>query len=183
MSINETLGIVMVSGEQYIDDMEKKYMTAEAATIVAKFKADIPSDEGISQLSTTSPRQAPAAASLTRSLVQSLAYCGNKFKHEIMFYVSRLQRFADNPCDDVYKYALQVLKYCIRDKAYGIAWSRCNEENGFELSVGADEMLASVDSSWQVHDKSTRSRSTTGMVFFWFNGPISVRCVGQRFQG
>ena len=43
-------------------------------------------------------------------------------------------------------------------------------------------MLASVDSSWQVHDKSTRSRSTTGMVFFWKNGPISVRCHGQRFQ-
>jgi len=182
VSINETLGIVMVSGEQYIEDMEKKYMTAEAAAIVAKFKADIPSDEGISQLSTTSPRQAPAAASLTRSLVQSLAYCGNKFKHEIMFYVSRLQRFADNPCDDVYKYALQVLKYCIRDKVYGIAWSRCNEEAELELSVSSDEMFVSVDSSWQVHDKSIRSRSTTGMVFFWFNGPISVRCVGQRFQ-
>ena len=94
-----------------------------------------------------------------------------------MFYVSRLQRFADNPCDDVYKYALQVLKYCIRDKVYGIAWSRCNEEAELELSVSSDEMFVSVDSSWQVHDKSIRSRSTTGMVFFWFNGPISVRCM------
>ena len=182
VTINEALGIVMVNGQQYIEDMEKKYMTSEAAALVAKFKADIPSEEGISKLSTTSPRQAPAAASLTRSLVQSLAYCGNKFKHEIMFHVGRLQRFADNPCDDVYKYALQVLKYCIRDKVYGIAWSRCDEESELELSVSSDEMFASVDSSWQVHDKSTRSRSTTGMVFFWHNGPISVRSSGQRFQ-
>ena len=182
VEIDEELGIVMVSGQQYIVDMEKKYMTTEAAALVAKFKADIPSEEGISKLSTTSPRQASAAASLTRSLVQSLAYCGNKFKHEIMFSVGRLQRFADNPCDDVYKYALQVLKYCVRDKAYGIAWSRCNEESELELNVSSNEMFGSVDSSWQVHDKSTRSRSTTGMVFFWRNGPISVRSNGQRFQ-
>ena len=99
-----------------------------------------------------------------------------------MFYVGRLQRFADNPCADVYRFALQVLKYCIRDKVYGIAWSRCNEESELELSVRSEEVLVSVDSSWQVHDKSTRSRSTTGMVFFWHNGPVSVRCSGQRFQ-
>ena len=182
VDVDEDLGIVMVSGQQYINDMEKKYMTPEAAALVSKFKADIPTEEGISKLSTTAIRQSPDAASLTRSLVQSLAYCGNKFKHEIMFYVGRLQRFADNPCADVYRFALQVLKYCIRDKVYGIAWSRCNEESELELSVRSEEVLVSVDSSWQVHDKSTRSRSTTGMVFFWHNGPVSVRCSGQRFQ-
>ena len=48
--------------------------------------------------------------------------------------------------------------------------------------MGGDMFDASVDSSWQVHDKSTRSHSTTGMVFFWHNGPISVRSSGQRFQ-
>ena len=186
VDVDEDLGIVMVSGQQYINDMEKKYMTPEAAALVSKFKADIPTEEGISKLSTTAIRQSPDAASLTRSLVQSLAYCGNKFKHEIMFYVGRLQRFADNPCADVYRFALQVLKYCIRDKVYGIAWSRCNEESELELSVRSEEVLVSVDSSWQVHDKSTRSRSTTGMVFFWHNGPVSVRCnegSGSRDRG
>ena len=115
---------MMVSGQQYINDMDKKYMTPEAATLVSKFKADIPTEEGISKLSTTAPRQSADAASLTRSLVQSLAYCGNKFKHEIMFYVGRLQRFADNPCADVYRFALQVLKYCIRDKVYAASRGR-----------------------------------------------------------
>ena len=83
VDVNEDLGIVMVSGQQYINDMEKKYMTPEAAALVSKFKADIPTEDGISKLSTTAIRQSPDAASLTRSLVQSLAYCGNKFKHEI----------------------------------------------------------------------------------------------------
>ena len=61
------------------------------------------------KLSTISERQPSEAASLTRSLVQSLAYGATKFKNEILFHVGRLQRFADNPCDDVYKYALQIL--------------------------------------------------------------------------
>lgn len=182
VDVNKALGIVMVSGQQYIEDMEKRYMTTDAAELVSKFKADIPSDEGISKLSTTAPRQSLEAASLTRSLVQSLAYCGNKFKHEIMYSVGRLQRFADNPCADVYKYALQILKYCIHDKTYGIAWSNCDDDSTLGVSIQPPEVYVSVDSSWQVHDKSTRSRSTTGMVFFYRNGPVSVRSSGQRFQ-
>ena len=76
------------------------------------------------KLSTISERQSPEAASLTRSLVQSLAYAVNKFKNEILFHIGRLQRFADNPCQEVYKLALQVLKYCCKDKQFGCAWSR-----------------------------------------------------------
>jgi len=182
VDIDEELGIVMVSGQQYIEDMERKYMTADAIDLVFKFKADIPTDEEIAKLSTVATRQTPEAASLTRSLVQSLAYCGTKFKHEIMYHVGRLQRFADNPCIGVYVCALQMLKYCIRDKLYGIAWSRCDEESTLEYSEQPEEVFVSVDSSWQVHDKSTRSRSTTGMVFFWRNGPVAVRSNGQRFQ-
>ena len=37
----------MVSGQQYIEDMERKYMTADAIELICKFKADIPTDEGI----------------------------------------------------------------------------------------------------------------------------------------
>ena len=94
-----------------------------------KFKADVPSEKLISELATTAIRQLPEAASLTRSLVQSLSYAAHKFKNEILFAVGRLQRFADDPCDDAYKCALQVLKYCIRDKEFGIAWSRSDDDS------------------------------------------------------
>ena len=181
--INEELGIVMVTGQQYIEDMQKRYMTPEAEAIVEKFKADVPCDKLISELSTEAPRQLPEAASLTRSLVQSLSYAAHKFKNEILFAVGRLQRFADNPCDDVYKCAVQVLKYCVRDKEFGIAWSRSDDDSAtLEYSGKDEEPYVSVDSSWQVHDKATRSRSTTGVIFIWKNGPISVRSVGQKFQ-
>lgn len=172
----------MVSGQQYIEDMEKKYMTPEASSLVERFKADIPAEKAISELSTQAPRQSPDAAALTRSLVQSLAYAAHKFKNEILYSVGRLQRFADNPCDGVYKCALQILKYCIRDKSFGIAWSRSSDDSTLSYSGATSEPYVSVDSSWQVHDRETRSRSTTGMVFFWQNGPISVRSVGQKFQ-
>jgi hypothetical protein len=181
--INAELGIVMVTGEQYINDMYKRYMDGPAEAIVTKFKAEVPCEEGIMKLSTISERQPSEAASLTRSLVQSLAYGATKFKNEILFHVGRLQRFADNPCDDVYKYALQILKYCYRDKQFGVAWSRSSgDESALEVKEVDDEMYVSVDSSWQVHDKATRSRSTTGMIFFWKNGPITVRSNGQKFQ-
>ena len=182
VDVDEDLGIVMVSGQQYVDDMAKRYMSEAAANIVAKFKGDIPCDETINKLSTESTRQSPAAAALTRSLIQSLAYCAGKFKHEIMFAVGRLQRFADNPCDDAYKCALQVLKYCMGDKRYGVAWSRTSEEPALQFQMRSDEIYVSVDSSWQVHDKVTRTRSTTGMIFFYKNGPVSVRSSGQKFQ-
>ena len=183
VNIDSDLGIVMVSGEQYIEDMHKRYMSTEGEAIVRTFKADVPSEEGIMKLSTASERQSSEAASLTRSLVQSLAYGATKFKNEILFHVGRLQRFADNPCDEVYKFALQVLKYCYKDKQFGIAWSRSSDDEGtMEFKESNDEVYASVDSSWQVHDKVTRSRSTTGMIFFWKNGPISVRSNGQKFQ-
>ena len=182
VDVDEESGIVMVSGQQYIDDMVKRYMTEDAAAIVDKFKGDIPCDEGINKISMDSPRQLPEAAALTRSLVQSLAYCAGKFKHEIMFAVGRLQRFADNPCADVYKHALQVLKYCDRDKEFGIAWSRSSEDAALQFQMRSDEVYVSVDSSWQVHDKTTRTRSTTGMIFFYKNGPVSVRSSGQKFQ-
>ena len=39
-----------------------------------------------------------------------------------------------------------------------------------------------MDSSWQVHNKATRSRSTTGIIFSWKNGPISVKSNGQKWQ-
>ena len=71
--VDNDLGIVMVSGEQYIEDMYKRYMVGEAEAIVKTFKADVPCEEGIMKLSTTSDRQEREAASLTRSLVQSLA--------------------------------------------------------------------------------------------------------------
>ena len=180
--INEDLGIVMVTGAQYIVDMAKKYMTAEAEALVEKFKADVPCEKIIAELSTEAPRQLPEAASLTRSLVQSLAYAAHKFKNEILYAVGRLQRFADNPCDGVYLCALQVLKYCIRDKEYGTAWSRSDDDATLEYSGKDEEPYVSVDSSWQVHDRATRSRSTTGMIFFWKNGPLSARSVGQKFQ-
>ena len=110
-------------------------------------------------------------------------YGATKFKNEILFHVGRLQRFADNPCDDVYKFALQILKYCYKDKQFGVAWSRSSDdESAMEVKEADDEVYVSVDSSWQVHDKVTRSRSTTGMIFFWKNGPISVRSNGQQFQ-
>ena len=105
--IDEDEGIVVVKGPQYIDDMAKRYMTSEASIIVQSFKADVPCEEGISALSTTTTRQSVEAASLTRSLVQSLAYAAAKFKPEMLFHVGRLQRFADQPCEDVYKYGLQ----------------------------------------------------------------------------
>ena len=181
--IDPDLGIVMVTGEQYIDDMYKRYMVVPAEAIVRTFKAEVPCEEGVMKLSTTSERQSIEAASLTRSLVQSLAYGATKFKNEILFHVGRLQRFADNPCDDVYKFALQILKYCHRDKQFGVAWSRSSDdESAMQVQEVGDEIYVSVDSSWQVHDKSTRSRSTTGMVFFWKNGPITVRSNGQKFQ-
>ena len=181
--VDNDLGIVMVSGEQYTEDMYKRYMVGEAEAIVKTFKADVPCEEGIMKLSTTSDRQEHEAASLTRSLVQSLAYGATKFKNEILFHVGRLQRFADNPCDDVYKFALQILKYCYKDKQFGVAWSRSSDdESAMEVKEANDEVYVSVDSSWQVHDKVTRSRSTTGMIFFWKNGPISVRSNGQKFQ-
>ena len=183
VSIDSNLGIVMVTGEQYINDMYKRYMVGPAEAIVRSFKADIPCEEGISKLSTLSERQTHEGASLTRSLVQSLAYGAAKFKNEILFHVGRLQRFADNPCDDVYKFALQILKYCYKDKQFGVAWSRSSDdESAMEVKETNDEVVVSVDSSWQVHDKATRSRSTTGMVFFWKNGPISVKSNGQKFQ-
>ena len=183
VNIDSDLGIVMVSGEQYIEDMHKRYMSTEAEAIVRTFKADVPSEEGIMKLSTASERQSSEAASLTRSLVQSLAYGATKFKNEILFHAGRLQRFADNPCDDVYKFALQILKYCYKDKQFGVAWSRSSDdESAMEVKEADDEVYVSVDSSWQVHDKVTRSRSTTGMIFFWKNGPISVRSNGQKFQ-
>ena len=50
------------------------------------------------------------------------------------------------------------------------------------MAACTETTTPSTYASWQVHDKSTRSRSTTGMVFFWHNGPISVRSNGQRFQ-
>ena len=181
--IDSGLGIVMVTGEQYINDMHKRYMCGPAADIVKTFKADVPCEEGIMKLSTVSERQSSEAASLTRSLVQSLAYGATKFKNEILFHVGRLQRFADNPCSDVYKYALQILKYCHKDRQFGVAWSRSSDDDGsMELKEVDDEIYVSVDSSWQVHDKATRSRSTTGMIFFWKNGPITVRSNGQKFQ-
>ena len=179
--VNTDLGIVMVTGPQYIEDMQKKYMTPEAEAIVEKFKADVPCDKVIAELSTVAPRQLPDAASVTRSLVQSLAYAAHKFKNEILYAVGRLQRFADKPCDGVYMCALQVLKYCIRDKEYGTAWSRSDDDATLKYSDDA-EPYVSVDSSWQVHDKALRSRSTTGMIFFWKDGPISVRSIGQKFQ-
>ena len=134
------------------------------------------------KLSTISERQSPEAASLTRSLAQSLAYAANKFKNEILFHVGRLQRFADNPCQEVYKFALQILKYCYKDKQFGCAWSRSDDDSALEFAESNDEIYVSVDSSWQVHDKVTRSRSTTGMIFFWKHGPISVKSNGRTFQ-
>ena len=114
--------------------------------------------------------------------MQSLSYAAHKFKNEILYAVARLQRFADNPCLGVYKCALQVLKYCVRDKDFGVAWSRSDDDVSLSYSGCVDEPYVSVDSSWQVHDKATRSRSTTGIIFFWQNGPISVRSAGQKFQ-
>ena len=173
----------MVSGPQYIDDMYKRYMNPQAEELVRGFKADVPCEESIMKLSTISERQSAEAASLTRSLVQSLAYAANKFKPEILFHVGRLQRFADKPCNEAYRLALQVLKYCHKDKQFGCAWSRSNvEDSSLEVTESNDDLYVSVDSSWQVHDKATRSRSTTGMIFFWKNGPISVKSNGQKFQ-
>ena len=181
--IDEDEGIVVVKGPQYIDDMAKRYMTSEASIIVQSFKADVPCEEGISALSTTTTRQSVEAASLTRSLVQSLAYAAAKFKPEIIFHVGRLQRFADQPCEDVYKYGLQILKYCCKDKEFGCAWSRVDEsQTSLSYSIGDEEPVCTVDSSWQVHNKATRSRSTTGIIFSWKNGPISVKSNGQKWQ-
>ena len=42
VNINTELGIVMVSGEQYIEDMHKRHMGTEAERIVRPFKADVP---------------------------------------------------------------------------------------------------------------------------------------------
>ena len=79
--------------------------------------------------------------------------------------------------------ALKVLiKYCYKDKQFGGVWSRSNEDSSLEVKESNDEMYFSVDSSWQVHDKVTDSRSTTGMIFFWKNGAISVKSNGQKFQ-
>jgi hypothetical protein len=183
VGIDTKSGIVMVSGPQYIDDMYKRYMNPQAEELVRSFKADVPCEESIMKLSTTSERQSAEASSLTRSLVQSLAYAANKFKPEILFHVGRLQRFADKPCNEAYRLALQVLKYCHKDKQFGCAWSRSNvEDSSLEVTESNDDLYVSVDSSWQVHDKATRSRSTTGMIFFWKNGPISVKSNGQKFQ-
>ena len=134
-------------------------------------------------LSTVQPRQEPEAAVVTRSLVQALAYAAAKFKPEILFHVGRTQRFADNPCQDVWKCALQMLKYCSRDKAFGVAWSRDDDsELSLSYSEPEGEPKGSVDASWQVHDKTTRSRSTTGMFYSWRNGPIMVKSAGQKWQ-
>ena len=65
--INEGLGIVMVSGQQYIEDMQKRYMTPEAEAVVDKFKADVPCDKLISELSTVAPRQLPECFARSRA--------------------------------------------------------------------------------------------------------------------
>ena len=81
----------------------------------------------------------------------------------------------------MYRIALQILKYCIKDKRFGSAWSR--GDGSYNLCVASgDEVVGSVDSSWQVHDKNMRSRSTTGIVCFWQNGPILVKSNGQKWQ-
>ena len=132
--IDSGLGIVMVTGEQYINDMYKRYMDGPAGAIVKTFKAEVPCEEGIMKLSTISERQLSEAASLTRSLVQSLAYGATKFKNEILFHVGRLQRFADNPCDDVYLQVCvagtQVLPQGQAVRRGVVALERRREHNG-----------------------------------------------------
>ena len=99
--------------------------------------------------------------------MQSLAYAAAKFKPESrdpLSCGSLAALRADNPCDKVYRIALQILKYCIKDKKFGSAWSR--GDGSYNLCVASgDEVVGSVDSSWQVHDKNMRSRSTTGIVY------------------
>ena len=45
VQVDEVEGIGMVSGEQYIEDMKKRYFTTDAAQLVERFKADVPSEE------------------------------------------------------------------------------------------------------------------------------------------
>ena len=137
------------------------------------------------KLSTISERQSPEAASLTRSLAQSLAYAANKFKNEILFHIGRLQRFADNPCQDKRCTSLHCRCSSIAARtSSSVARGRVrsDDDSTLEFAESNDEIYASVDSSWQVHDKVTRSRSTTGMIFFWKHGPISVKSNGRTFQ-
>ena len=69
VNIDTELGIIMISGPQYIEDMYKKYMGAKEEELVRPFKADVPCEESIMKLSTISEHQSVEAASLTRSLV------------------------------------------------------------------------------------------------------------------
>jgi hypothetical protein len=162
VDIDTKSGIVIVSGPQYIDDMYKRYMDPQAEELVRAHKADVPCEEGIMKLSTISERQSAEAASLTRSLVQSLAYAANKFKPEILFHVGRLQRFADKPCNEAYRLALQVLKYCYKDKQFGCAWSRSNvEDSSLEVTESNDELCISARRRRRRTSSSPRPRCAT----------------------
>ena len=57
-----------------------------------------------------------------------------------------------------------------------------DSQTSLSYSIGDEEPVCTVDSSWQVHNKATRSRSTTGIIFSWKNGPISVKSNGQKWQ-
>ena len=190
---DEEQGIVCMTGELFVTDLVSKYLTTSAREIVGGFKADTPTDQDIQLLTIDGPRQSKEAASLTRSIVQSLAYAAKQFAPAILFHVGFLQRFADNPCPNVYKYALQIATHLEKHHDVGCAWSR-DESGDFEAwhsKADADLMPkpmwggqpeAEVDASWQVHDKTRRTRSTTGMIFSWCNGPIFTKSVGQRWQ-
>ena len=187
---DEEQGIVALTGEQYIGDMVEKYLDEARRELISGFRCETPTDKDIENLTLSGPRQSKEAASLTRSVVQTLSYAAAQFAPQILYHVQMLQRFVDNPCDKVYECALQIVAHLEKYQDVGIAWSR-DDVGDFGGSVKhfsdplpawGNQPSSEVDASWRVHDKARRSRSTTGLIYSWCNGPITAKSVGQRWQ-
>ena len=179
-----------LTGEQYIGDMVEKYLDEAGRELISGFRCETPTDKDIENLTLSGPRQSKEAASLTRSVVQTLSYAAAQFAPQILYHVQMLQRFVDNPCDKVYECALQIVAHLEKYQDVGIAWSR-DDVGDFGGSVKhfsdplpawGNQPSSEVDASWRVHDKARRSRSTTGLIYSWCNGPITAKSVGQRWQ-
>uniref|UniRef100_A0A251VEZ8 Putative zinc finger, CCHC-type n=1 Tax=Helianthus annuus TaxID=4232 RepID=A0A251VEZ8_HELAN len=152
-------GNIILSQRKYMRNLLERYKMTQSNTV------STPMEYGL-KLSKDDPDET-VDGSIYRSLVGSLMYLTNT-RPDIMFAVSKVSRFIENPKKSHWEAAKRILKYIKGTLDQGIIYSKGNKQK--LVGYSDSDYAGNLDDS----------KSTSGYIFHLGSGPISWQSKKQK---
>ncbi|KAJ0566228.1 putative RNA-directed DNA polymerase [Helianthus annuus] len=159
MEVSYENGNIILSQKKYMRSLLEKFRMTSCNTV------STPMEYGL-KLSKDDPEDF-VDEKVYRSLVGSLMYLTNT-RPDIMFAVSKISRFMENPKKSHWEAAKRILKYIKGTQQQGITYSK----GGKKQLVG----FSDSDYAGNIDD----SKSTSGYIFHLGSGPVSWQSKKQK---